>query len=49
MRAIVNIYLNESHKVFSWFSATVLKVREKNVITTIQIELSTTRMLVKKN
>ena len=37
-RAIVNISLNESNKIFSRFSATVQKVREKNVITITQIE-----------
>ena len=33
-RAIVNISLNESNKIFSRFSATVQKVREK---TSLQI------------
>ena len=47
-RAILNISLNESNKVFSRFSATAQKVREKNVITITQIKLkySTRRMLV---
>ena len=37
-RAILNISLNESNKVFSRFSAIAQKVREKNVFTIIQIE-----------
>ena len=45
-RAIANISLNESNKVFSRFSGTVQKVREnKNVVIITQIEWSTKRML----